>query len=974
MFSGQSFFASLQIQFKKFILRYTEKLIIMKRIYSILSLLLLSFVAFGSELGLVSTPQAIIPDDPAVRRGVLKSGLSYYVRHNARPKGQADFYILSDVGAIQEDDDQQGLAHFLEHMAFNGTKNMPDKEIINYLESIGVKFGANLNAATSWDYTIYMMKDLPTQRPNTIDSALLILHDWAGFIEPKNEEIDKERGVIKEELRTRDGASWRSMLSLIAALGRGTKYEHRNLIGSLEGLDSFEAESLVRFYHDWYTPDHQAIIIVGDVDVDYVESQIKSRFKDLPAAARSAPKKEVIEVASNAEPLVNIYSDKEMQYSMVQYFIRRKALANKEASRVDAARKNIEEAFVTMMQNSRIDEVVMSPDATIVSGGMSLGRVGVIPTMEATVYAAQSPEGGIREALQEVVTQMERTRRYGFQSGEFERAREDLMSSVRSSYLNRNDRTNNSFINRYVNNYRFGEAIPSAEMEWQIDSTLIASMSLDEVNRRVSRLFSDDNHVVSVVLPDKEGLLIPTEELLLETIETIRNGDVGQYEDSVSSDRLLSDTDRLFGADVVEESTNSDFGTTEWQLANGATIVVRPSTLKADEVILNGYSAGGRSVLDDEQYLSGLMLSSLMSNSGIGEYSAVELTKVLSGKMAGLSTYVSEHSHGVRGRSTPADIETLLQLLYLNFAAPRFSDSDFETFRRRVRSNNENQATDPDYLAERRYAEVVYNGAKRKMPLSIEMIDSLRLADFVKTHQVLFSDVDNFRFTIVGNVDLEVLKPLVELYIGSLKSDLTNEKMSERDLGVRAVKGIVQDNFDVKMEQPKVGVQMLYWGEGIDYSLRNSVIMSYFKAALDDLLLESVREELGGTYGVGVSMSIAKRPFEYYRVSLRYDTNEEQIDHMQDTIIKQLERIATEGVAKERMDKTREYLLKSFGNTKEHNSGWLGYINSLYVNDIDYLADYEKVILEITSDDVRNIAQKILSDENRVEVIMHPKK
>ncbi len=955
-------------------MRYTEKFTTMKRIYFIFSFLLLSLVAIGGEVVQIASYDAVVADDPALRRGVLKNGLSYYIRHNARPKGQADFYILSDVGAIQEEDDQQGLAHFLEHMAFNGTKNMPGKEIINYLESIGVKFGANLNAATSWDYTIYMMKDLPTQRPNTVDSALLILHDWAGFIEPKSEEIDKERGVIKEELRTRDGASWRSTLSLIAALGRGTKYEHRNLIGTLEGLDSFEAESLVRFYHDWYTPDHQAIIVVGDVDVDRVEKQIKSIFKDLPSAAKGAPKKEVIVVESNSEPLVDIYSDKEMQYSMIQYFIRRRAETNEEAVTMASAHKNVEEAFITMMQNRRMDEVAMSPSAPILSGGMSLGRVGVIPTMEATVYAAQSMEGGIYEALREVVTQMERTRRYGFEGGELERVREDLMSSVRSSYLNRNDRTNNSFINRYVSNYRFGEMIPSAELEWQIDSTLIASMSLDVVNRRVATLFSEDNHVISVVSPDKEGLEQPTEEAILQIIKEIRSGDVTPYEDTISSSELLTEGDTLFGSDVVGESTNSDFGTTEWRLENGVTVVVRPSMLKADEVILSGYSAGGSSVLDDEYYLEGCILSSLMSNSGIGEHSAVELTKVLAGKMAGLSTYVSEHSHGVNGRSTPADIETLLQLLYLNFTAPRFSETDFETFRRRLRSNYENQATDPDYLAEKRYAEVVYGGALREMPFSIDMIDSLRFEDFAKVHERLFSNGENFRFTIVGNVDLDTLKPLVELYIGSIKGEAEREKMTLRDLGVRAVKGVVQDNFNVKMEQPKVGVQMLYWGESVEYTLRNRVIMSYFKAALDDLLLESVREELGGTYGVGVSMSIQKRPFEHYQISLRYDTNEKQIEQMQHTVMAQIDKIAAEGVTKERMDKTREYLLKSFGNTKEHNSGWLSYINSLYINNIDYITDYEQAILSITSDDVKAMAQSVLADGNRAEVIMHPLK
>lgn len=939
----------------------------MKVSASVAILFLVVVAAFGQF-----NPMAPIEADPALRMGRLSNGLSYYIRHNAKPKGQADFYIISDVGAIQEEDDQQGLAHFLEHMAFNGTKSMPDKEIINYLESIGVKFGANLNAATSWDYTIYMMKDLPTARRQSVDSALLILRDWAGFITPKAEEIDKERGVIKEELRTRDGAGWRSTLSLIAALGKGTKYEHRNLIGTLEGLDSFEGEALSRFYHSWYTPNHQAIIVVGDIDGEQVEAELKRLFKRLPTASRKAPQKEVIEVESNATPLINIYSDKEMQYTAVQYFIRQKAQTKDEANSIDGAHKNIEEAFITLMQDNRIEEAVMSPNAAILSGGMSLGRVGVIPTMEATSYSVQSADGEIGSALREVVTQMERTRRYGFSEGEFERARKDLMSSSRSQFLNSNDRTNNSFINRYVANYRFGEPIPAAADEWRIDSTLIASASIDAVNRRVATLFSESDNVVAVVSPEREGLSIPTEDELLKIIEEVRSGDVERYDDNHNDSELLPDSEQLKGSKIVKESHNSDLGTTEWLLENGITVVVRPSKLKADEVILTGYSSGGLSLLNDAELTAGSTLSSLMSNSGVGELSSVELTKVLSGKMAGLSTYVSELSHGVRGGSTPADIETLMQLLYLNISAPRLTESDFESYRRRLRSNFENQSTDPDYLAEKRYAELIYSGAQRMMPLSLEMIDTLEFTPYAEIHNRLFGDGDNFRFVIAGNIDTEQLKPLVERYVGSLATDATNEKMEFKDLGIRPISGVNEDNFNVKMEQPKVGVQKLYWGENIEYSLRNNIIMSYLKAALDDLLLESVREELGGTYGVGVSASIVKRPFEHYEISLQYDTNEQQIRELQETIYQQFERIATEGVTKERMDKTREFMLKNFGNMKERNRGWMSFIDALYINELDYINDYERIVRTVTSDDVKAAAQTILKESNRTEVIMHP--
>lgn len=581
----------------------------MKRIYFILllALTLSSQWLFASDAG------KVVASDPELRRGVLSNSLSYYIRHNARPKGQADFYILSNVGAIQEDDDQQGLAHFMEHMAFNGTRNLPDKELIEYLESIGVKFGANLNAATSWDYTVYMMKDVPVLRQGVIDSALLILHDWAGFIEPQVEEIDKERGVIKEELRTRDGASWRSTMALIGALGRGTKYEERNLIGYLDYLSTFEPEALTRFYHEWYTPNHQAIIVVGDIDVDQVEADIKSRFEDLPPAAEDAPQKEVIIVADNDEPIIEIFTDPEMQYSSVQYFIKRPAQSNDYASRMGSMRKAIEEAFITQMQNDRLNEVAMSSNAPILYGGMNLGRVGVIPTMEATSYVVQAPEGEIEEALREAVEQMERTKRYGFERGEFERARQNLMSSSRNAYLNRGDRTNNSFVNRYISNYRFGTPIPSAEEEWKIDSVLIATASLDVVNHRVKSLFSDNNHVVLINAPQKDGLEVPTDQEVMSIISEVIAGDVTPYEDQELEDDLIADDVILEGSQVVETTYNESYETTEWLLGNGITVVVKPTKLKADEVVLSGSSDGGSSTIEDANYLESQLLSYVIS-------------------------------------------------------------------------------------------------------------------------------------------------------------------------------------------------------------------------------------------------------------------------------------------------------------------------------------------------------------------------
>lgn len=942
----------------------------MKRLY----LILLVAFAFMGQMLFASDAGALVPMDPELRQGVLSNSLHYYIRHNARPKGQADFYILSDVGAIQEDDDQQGLAHFMEHMAFNGTKNLPDKQLIEYLESIGVKFGANLNAATSWDYTVYMMKDVPVVRQGVIDSALLILHDWAGFIEPQVEEIDKERGVIKEELRTRDGASWRSTMALISALGRGTKYEERNLIGYLDFLSSFEPEALTRFYHEWYTPNHQAIIIVGDIDVDQVEADIKGRFEDLAPAAVDAPQKEVIVVADNEEPIIEIFTDPEMQYSSVQYFIKRPAESADRASRMTSMRKAIEEAFITQMQNDRLNEVAMSANAPILYGGMNLGRVGVIPTMEATSYVVQAAEGEIEDALRETVEQMERTRRYGFESGEFERARQNLMSGSRNAYLNRGDRTNNSFINRYISNYRFGTAIPSAEDEWRIDSVLIATASLDVVNHRVKSLFSDDNHVVMINAPRKDGLDVPSEQEVLAIIEEVMASEISRYEDQELADDLIADDVDLEGAKVVETTYNEEYESTEWRLANGVTVVVKPTKLKADEVVLQGSTYGGASILDDSQYFEGRLLPSVMNQSGVADFTAVDLSRQLSGKIASLTMWVSDYEHGLNGMSSPADLETLLQLIYLNFTNPRFSEEDFETFRRQIRANIENQMSDPDFMAGKRFAKVAYGDHLRARPFDLDVIDGLEFESFEQVHHQLFADGDNFRFTIVGNVDLETLKPLVESYLGSLPVDLSSVKMNYRDVDMRPARGQIRDDFTTPMEQPKVGVQMLLSGADLEYSLRSRVVASFLRSALDDLLLKSVREELGGTYGVHANLAISKVPYQHYSLSIDYDTNEEQVEELQSTIFEQLEILAKDGATAEQMNKSREFLLKNFGNTLEKNGGWMAYLNMLYNHDFNYMSDYVNIVESVSSDEIAQMMQTILDGDNKIEVLMHPER
>ncbi|MFR9603781.1 MAG: insulinase family protein [Rikenellaceae bacterium] len=926
---------------------------------------LLAMITTYAQLDLTeSTAQ-----DPDVRMGQLKCGTSYYIRHNDKPKGQADFYIVSDVGAIQEDDDQQGLAHFLEHMAFNGTKNLPGKEVIEYLEKIGVKFGANLNASTSWDVTTYLIKDVPVSREAVVDSTLLILHDWAHFITPMPEEIDKERGVIKEELRTRDNANWRSTFEMIKALGRGTKYTERNLIGYLDGLESFEHEALERFYHTWYRPEYQAIVIVGDIDAEAVEQKLIALMADIEPTAQGAIQKENIVVPDNQEPIISVYTDPEMQYSTVNIFIKRQAMAKELNNTLRREKLDIALGLMQRMQNNRFNEISNQPNAPFLDGYMSTRSIGIIPSMESLTFSAQSTDGKLNEAITAIYTEIERSRQHGYTPSEFERAKADFMSYSRRAYTNRGDRLNNSFVQRYIKNFRYNTPIPSAEEEWRIDSIILSTITLDEVNA-MRGIITHHNNVVTVNAPQKEEITNPTQEEILSIIDSVRSATIAPHEDNMTIEPLIPQDQILEGSKVSEVTTEQRAEATVWRLENGIEVVVKPTTLKADEVILRGFTYGGASVLSDEDYYIGYFMPSIMGSSGLSKFSSTELGKQLSGKIAGASLYVTDYSNGISASSSVADIETMLQLLYLNFTSPRFDLDDFEIFRTQMRANIINSQNNPDYIASKKFREVVYDNSPRKQLLSLEMIDEMEFDKLPELHSKLFGNGRDFRFTIVGSVDTVALKPLVEKYIGSLPTP-QRAALDYVDDNVLPVKGIVNDSFEQAMQQPKVSVMIHYSGE-MEYTLKNKVTATLLNMALDNHYLESVREEKGGTYGVGSSLVLSRIPHNRYKLNISFDTNLEQASELIPLIEEGIQKIADEGVSQTQINKSREFLLKDFSNSLELNSRVSGYIASLYTSDIDYFADYENTLNSITSDEIKAMAAQILGDKNRIEVVMNP--
>ena len=913
-----------------------------------------------------------LPLDPAVRIGVLDNGMTYYIRHNEKPKGQASFYIYHDVGAVQEDDDQQGLAHFLEHMAFNGTKNLPGKAMIERLEAAGVQFGLNLNAATSWDYTKYEIKDLPVTEEN-VDLALLILHDWSQFIALEPAEIDSERGVIMEELRTRDGAMLRAQNDMLKNLFKGTIYERRNLIGYLDGLQSFDHTALEAFYKKWYRPEYQAIVIVGDVDVDEVEAKIKTLMADIPASSADAAKKEVITVPATEKPIISIFADKEMTRSGVMMFARREALPKEYKNSIVGYSYDLIKTFASVMMNARFEEIAQAADATILGGGMSEGGIGICPTMESTAFSVTAHDGRIDDAFRTMYTEMERMRRYGFTAGEFERAKQEILRWAERSYANRNDVGNEAHVERCIAHFATGDSMMDAETEWQLAQMFINSLTVEQINQAYAEMAKpNENLVILARSPKKEGVNIPTEEELLAIIAEVEASNIEPYNDNTVIEPLIDPTAKLKGSKIKTTTVNESLGYTEWTLKNGIKVIVRPSTLKADEVVINAVSKGGCSMLNDDEYYHGQFLGMVMSQSGVGKFSATELNKQLVGKSAWASTAVAAYEHAINAGGSPKDIETILQLVYLNFTAPRFDDSDLNNLKKMYAPYFANMEQDPNYICSKELQKTLFNNHYRQQITSAAQIEALNIATLQSVHSQLYGYADDFRFVIAGNIDLETLKPLVEKYIGSLPTSKKVEYAVVDD-GVRTAKGEVTNDFRTPMQQPKVSVRLNYTG-AIENNAKNRLIVDLLGRALDSRYMVSIREEKGGTYGVGVSGSIDKYPVETYQLSIGFDTNEALADELIEICDAEIRKIAEEGPLADDIAKSKEFLQKNYNNVLESNNGWISAISRYYDEGYNYKDEYLGILESVTADDVKAFAQKLLDDGNRTLVVMRPER
>ena len=933
----------------------------MKRIILIVAAMLAAIVAFGQQ------PQAL-PNDPDVKVGKLENGLTYYIRHNEKPAQRAEFYLATNVGAFQEEDDQEGLAHFLEHMCFNGTKNFPGKALLEWLQSIGAEFGRNINASTGFEQTQYMLNNIPIARESIIDSCLLVLHDYSHFVTCDPAEIDAERGVILEERRGHNNAGWRIFEKSMPYYFVGTPYANRTLIGREEQLKTFKHESLTNFYKRWYNPDMQAVIVIGDVDVNAIEEKIKTIFSDVPAPA-TPTEKPLYPVAENAEPVFGILTDSELTSSQIEMHWRRQPMIPIAFNNTDLAYQiEMASMFLRVIMNERFSDITARPDAPFLDAGFSVSKL--CNTCESTAGSVNFKDGEAINAFKAYLIEIERLKRYGFTESEVARAKENILQHYERAVQGASTRSNAEFVRPLLNNFYFNEPYMTPEIELEFAKSLCGSLNAQILNQMLQMFLQEKNVLVLYNGPEKEGLVHPTESELAQALAEVKNAEVAPLVEESTNEPLL-DTSKIKSG-KVKKTSKTIYGATKWTLKNGVTVTVLPTDYKKDQVSIKLSMDGGRTLIATEDLPSfedniwGLFLR----NSGISKFSSTVLPKMLAGKIASANPFISNLTHGVSASSTPKDLETALQLLYLTFTDPRFDENEFQTGIQQIKAVLPNLSKDPDFLYGIAKNKVFYNNNPRVTGLTAEVVDQANLATIERVYRQLFKNVAGAEVTIVGNVDLETLKPLVEKYIGSLPK---GKKATTWNIDncINVAKGAIEETVKLPMQTPKSTVHQLYTAY-LPVDIKTNVTLDAANYILDMIYTKSIREDQGGTYGVGSALQGRRKPSMRIDVHVLFTTNPEAAEKLTQIAIDELKKYAENGPTEEQFNKAMENLKKNLPEKRINNNYWMNALSHHAEYGEDYDALYEAAINSLTAKDIQTVLQAILAQGNFIEVTLAP--
>ena len=930
----------------------------MRKIFTLL-LLITSFVTIAQQ-------NPTLPVDPNVRTGKLENGLTYYIRNNGLPENRADFYIAQKVGSMQEEDNQAGLAHFLEHMAFNGTKNFPGKSMLNYLQDNGIKFGTNINAYTSFDETVYYINNIPTTNQQLMDSALLVLHDWSNAIALEEEELENERGVIREEWRTRGGAQQRLWDQLLPKMYPGSKYAKRMPIGNIDVINNFKPEEIRAYYHKWYRPDMQGIIVVGNVNVDEMEQKIKALFSPITLDAERATR-EYFPVPDNKEPIVAVATDTEARNTSIMMFYKHDPMPEE--------LKNTQAGYLTQyilsaassMMNQRFSEIIQKPDAPFTSAYAYDGDYFVAKTKDAWTVVAGSAEEKIKEALAAMVRETERVKRYGFTPSEYEIARTNILKSYENAYNNRDKQRNSAYSQEYVRAFTDGEAIPGIEFEYRFMQSMTPNIPVEAINQTIKQLIGDENIVISVTGPQKEGLVYPAEEELLAVLDAVKAETIEPYAEQVIEEPLV--TSPPTPGKITKEEKDAALDATVWTLQNGMKVILKNTDFKDDEIRMTGSSVGGYSQYAIQDPVNSKLMNAVMKLGGVGNFSATDLPKVLAGKTASASPGISLITQNFNGSSSIRDFETMLQLVYLYFTAPRKDNDAFQSYLQRMETQLRNQEAEPMVAFSDSITAALYGDNPLAVRIRVADLKQLDYDRIMEMYKQQFSNPGSFVFTFVGNIDEEKVRPVVEQYLASLPGQAVKGEFIRVPMNFK--EGETNNIFKREMQNPKASVFNTFTGK-VERNMKNQILMSMFDQILDIVYTEKVREEEGGTYGVSSAGAISRYPEGQTILQIMFDTDPEKMAHLNEIIHNVLKDIATNGPRETDFTKVKEYMNKSYNESLKENGYWLNVLDTRYFYGEDTYTNYIETVNAVTPGEIREFAANLINQGNKKTIVMMP--
>ena len=896
-----------------------------------------------------------IPFNPEVKTGKLSNGMTYYIKNNGKPENKVELRLVVNAGSILEDDDQLGLAHFMEHMNFNGTKNFEKNQLVDYLQSIGVKFGAHLNAYTSFDETVYILP-IPSDDPEKLEKGFQILEDWAHNALLTDEEIDNERGVVLEEYRLGKGADERMMQRYLPKVLYGSKYADRLPIGTKESLENFTHESIRRFYKDWYRPDLMSVMAVGDVDVAVLEEKIKSHFGKIPVAESPRPRP-VFELPNHKETFIAIETDKEASFSNVEIMFKDSGIAKPDETLADYRLSIVENVFSQMI-NNRLEELTNGENPPFIYGysfhGGTWSR-----TKEAYQSFAMTSETGQLTALKTLLEENERVRRFGFFEGEFERAKKEILSRFEKSYKDRDKMESNRVIGEYVRHFLENEPMPGIEWEFNFYTEQLPTITLDEVNALIDNYITEENRVIVLTGPEKEGLAKVTEAEVKALLEAVKTADLKPYEDKAVASSLI--TTLPAPGSIVDYKIDEVLGTKTLILSNGATITYKITDFKNDEVLFDAYSYGGNSLYTDEEYIATAHANGGLTEAGVNNFDKVALGKMLSGKIVNVRPSIGTYSEGISGSATPKDLEELFQLTHLYFTALNKDEKAFNSFKEKQKGFLGNMMSNPQTYFSIELGKFIYGDNPRY--LGFPTPEAMDKADYnlaYEKYKERFANAGDFKFYFVGNIDEKKLADYATKYIASLPSTNTKEMYKVSDF--RPKTGAHEKMIE-KGEDPKSSVRITYHGP-TEYDEKEAHAMKSLGEILTIKLVEKLREEEGGVYGVGANGNISKFPYGWFSFNISFPCGPENVEKLKNAAIVEVEKMIAEGPTATDLAKVKEAQLLEYKENMKKNNFWLNHLkNSDYQgNDASKILAFEDTVNNLTADAIQKVAKKYLTN------------